>query len=101
MLRWYKPIPLTALRVADVPDRPGVYVLLGDPDDISSALKIAPARSLRDMYKREQAGSSDPHGPQPRGVMFAETWADAEEAARLIAAYRRVHGRPPPLNSQY
>jgi len=101
MLRWYKPVHLSKLRVKDVPDLPGVYVLLRDPDDISSVLKIGPTRSLRAMFERELAIPDKGRGLHPSAMMFAETWADAEEAQRLIVAYKRKHGRPPPMNSQY
>ena len=101
MLRWYKPVPISSLRVPDVPDLPGVYVLLRDLNDISSVLKIGPARSLRAMFERELAVTDKGRGLHPQAMMFAETWADAEEAQRLIVAYKRKHGRPPPLNSPY
>ncbi|WP_297735196.1 hypothetical protein [uncultured Maricaulis sp.] len=101
MLRWYKPLPFSKLRVKDVPDLPGVYVLLRDPDDISSVLKIGPARSLRAMYERELAIPDKGRGLHPQAMMFAETWADAEEAQRLIVAYKRKHGRAPVMNSQW
>ncbi|RKR00255.1 hypothetical protein [Maricaulis maris] len=101
MLRWYKPVHLSKLRVKDVPDLPGVYVLLRDPDDLSSVLKIGPARSLRAMFERELAIPDKGRGLHPKAMMFAETWADAEEAQRLIVAYKRKHGRPPVMNSPY
>jgi hypothetical protein len=101
MLRWYKPVPFSKLRVKDVPDLPGVYVLLRDPDDISSVLKIGPARSLRAMFERELAIPDKGRGLCPQAMLFAETWADAEEAQRLIVAYKRKHGRAPVMNSPY
>ena len=101
MLRWYEPVPFSKLRVKDVPDLPGVYVLLRDPDDISSVLKIGPARSLRAMFERELAIPDKGRGLCPQAMLFAETWADAEEAQRLIVAYKRKHGRAPVVNSPY
>ena len=101
MLRWYKPVPLSKLRTKDVPDLPGVYVLLRDPGDLSSVLKIGPTRSLRAMFERELAIPDKGRGLHPAAMMFCETWSDAEEAQRLIFAYRRKHGRPPVMNSQW
>jgi len=101
MVRWYKPVPLTRLRVDRVPDVPGVYVLLRDEADLSSVLKIGPARSLRRAFQRELEPSTGPLSQTPSAMMFYETWADAEEATRLIGEYRRKHGRVPPLNSPF
>jgi len=101
MLRWYKPVPISTMHVIDVPDTSGVYVLLRDVDDLSSVLKIGPTRSLRDMFKRELATADKGRGMHPTAMMFCETWADAEEAQRLIAAYKRKHGRAPVMNSQF
>ena len=101
MRRWHKPVPLSRLKIHSVPDVPGVYVLLRDEKDISSVLKIGPARSLRRMFERELEPPGERLAETPTAMMFCETWADAEEASRLIGEYRRRHGRNPVLNSPY
>ena len=100
-MRWYKPVPLSPLKVHTVPDVPGVYVLLRDEADISSVMKIGPARSLRKMFEREVASPEKRPAARPAAMMYGETWADAREASRLIHEYRRKHGRAPALNSQF
>ncbi|WP_300531493.1 hypothetical protein [Maricaulis sp.] len=101
MRRWHKPIPLSSLLKARVPDTPGVYMLLGDESDLSSVLKIAPARSLRAAFERalEPADSYQPATPE--ALMFFETVSETAEAERLLGAYKRKHGQNPILNSPF
>lgn len=80
---------------------PGVYVLLSDPADLASVLKIGPARSLRRMFERECAPAEPGRADAPRAMMYCESLANAEEADRLLQEYRRKHGRRPALNSPY
>jgi excinuclease UvrABC nuclease subunit len=101
MRRWYKPVPLSRLNIRSVPDVSGVYVLLRDENDISSVLKIGPARSLRRTFERELEPAGERLAETPTAMMFCEARADAEEADRLIAEYRRRHGKKPVLNSPY
>jgi len=101
MRRWHKPVPLQIKWADEVPDTPGVCVLLRRANDISSVLKIGPARSLRRMFQRECRTDYSSLADQPGAMMWMESWSDAEEASRLVGEYRRRHGRVPPLNSPY
>ena len=101
MRRWHKPMPLEIRLADEVPDTPGVCVLLRHAKDISSVLKIGPARSLRRMFQRECRTDYSSLPDRPGAMMWMESWSDAEEAARLVSEYRRRHGRVPPLNSPY
>ncbi|MBO6765849.1 hypothetical protein [Maricaulis sp.] len=101
MKRWHKPVALSRFNTEMVPDVPGVYVLLCDERDISSVLKIGPARSLRRAFARELEPAGERQPAIPTAMMFMESRADAEEAQRLITEYRRKHGRVPVLNSPF
>lgn len=101
MRRWHKPLALSRWNTDVVPDTSGVYVLLRDERDISSVLKIGPARSLRRAFVRELEPTGERVPAMPTAMMFCESRADAEEAQRLIAEYRRKHGRVPVLNSPF
>lgn len=101
MRRWHKPVALSRWNVETVPDTPGVYVLLSDERDISSVLKIGPARSLQRAFARELEPAQERQPAIPTAMMFCESRADAEEAQRLITEYRRKHGRVPVLNSPF
>ena len=101
MRRWHKPVALSRWNADAVPDTPGVYVLLRDERDISSVLKIGPARSLRRAFVRELEPPQERLAAIPTAMMFCESRADAEEAQRLITEYRRKHGRVPVLNSPF
>jgi hypothetical protein len=99
--RWHKPVLLKPLRADQVPDVPGVHVLLADPARLNTVLKIGPSRSLRRVFERECALDYSREPVRPTAMMWFESWADAEEAQRLIAEYRRRNGRAPALNSPY
>lgn len=101
MRRWHKPIPLSSLYSGRVPDRPGVFVLLEDEANLASVLKISPARSLKQAFQRELEPPAGYQPAHPAAMMYFETWADAAEAERLLAEYKRRHGRHPALNSPY
>jgi excinuclease UvrABC nuclease subunit len=101
MRRWHKPIPLSRLKTASVPDHPGVYVLLSDERNLASVLKIGAARSLRSMFESELEPPAEYRQIQPVAMMYFETAVEAAEADRLLAEYRRNNGRNPRLNSPY
>ncbi|MED5547906.1 MAG: hypothetical protein VX529_00995 [Pseudomonadota bacterium] len=101
MRRWHKPVALSRWNADHVPDTPGVYVLLRDERDISSVLKIGPARSLKRAFLRELEPTGERQPAIPTAMMFCESRADAEEAQRLVTEYRRKHGRVPVLNSPF
>lgn len=101
MRRWHKPIPLSSLLKSRVPDTPGVFMLLADEADLSTVLKIAPARSLRAAFERELEPADGYQPALPEALMFYETVTEAAEAERLLAAYRRKHGQNPALNSPF
>lgn len=100
MRQWHKPVELSPLETWRVPNSAGVYVLLEDSNRLGSVLKIAPARSLRETFEREL--SPDLSAPaQPRAMMFFEAVDNAQEADRLLRAYRDRNGKRPVLNSPY
>lgn len=101
MRRWHRPIPLTPLFEKDVPDRPGVYVLLEDERQLASVVKIMPTRSLLRGFRREIGGQDPEEKVRPSALMYFETAYEAEEADRLLREYRRNNGRRPALNSPF
>ncbi|WP_300555755.1 hypothetical protein [Maricaulis sp.] len=101
MRRWHKPIPLSSLLKARVPDTPGVFMLLAHEADLSSVLKIAPARSLRKAFERELEPADGYQPVLPEALMYFETVTETAEAERLLTAYRRKHGKNPALNSPF
>lgn len=102
MRRWHKPIALSKLNSAHVPDNPGVFVLLEDEARLNSVLKIASARSLKAAFLRElDPAPEDYMTARAAAMMYFETWSDVAEAERLLNEYRRRNGRNPVLNSPY
>lgn len=101
MRRWHRPIPMSRLNEFDLPTTSGVYVLLSNERDISSIIKIAPARSLRQSFYRELM-SDETHQPvYPKAMMYFETAYEAEEAQNFLEEFRRTRGKRPVLNSGF
>lgn len=101
MRRWHKPIPMSQLHETKVPDQSGVYVLLEDERDVSSIIKIAPARSLLRSFRREMHPADGYQPAMPQAMMYFETIYEAEEAQKFLDEFRRMRGRRPVLNSGY
>jgi hypothetical protein len=101
MRRWSSPIPLTGLSQYEVPERPGVFVLLGSVEDPTTVLKIASARSLREAFLRTLDEPIGNWPVTPEGFLFFEAVTETEEATRFLAEYRRKRGHRPMYNSGF
>lgn len=101
MRRWHKPIPMSRYEERNIPEHSGVYVLLEDAKDVSSIIKIAPARNLLRSFRREMMPADGYSPATPEAMMYFETVYEAEEAQKFLEEYRRVRGRRPILNSGY
>jgi hypothetical protein len=101
MRRWSSPIPFSGPRQYEIPERPGVFVLLRSVKDPSTVLKIASARSLREAYLRTLNEPAGNWPVAPEGFLFFEAVTETEEATRLLAEYRRKRGERPMYNSGF
>tara|TARA_R110000868_G_scaffold53249_8_gene167383 strand:+ start:6229 stop:6534 length:306 start_codon:yes stop_codon:yes gene_type:complete len=101
MRQWSKPIALARLRVREIPNRSGVYVLLRSENDPSSVLKIGSARSLRDVYTRVVAEPDANWPVRPAGFLYFESLSESEEEKRFLAEYKRKRGQHPMYNSGF
>jgi hypothetical protein len=101
MRRWSSPITLSGLSQFEVPERPGVFVLLRSVKDPSTVLKIASARSLREAFLRTLDEPLENWPVTPEGFLFFEAVTETEEASRLLAEYRRRRGERPMYNSGF
>lgn len=101
MRRWHKPIPMSQLHESKVPNGSGVYVLLENETDVSSIIKIAPARNLLRSFRREMHPEEGYQPALPKAMMYFETVYEAEEAQKFLEEFRRMRGRRPVLNSGY
>lgn len=97
MRHWHRPIPLTGIIEADLPDGPGVYVLLERESDPSSVVKIAAAQSLLRAFQLEFEAHRDTDGS--RGFTFFETPDAASEAAGFLSEFETSRGFTPAMNA--
>ncbi len=101
MRNWSAPLAFSAMNSRRVPDRPGVYVLLRSQTDVSSVLKIASSRSLREAFKHVAAEPAANWPVRPEGFLYFESLSEAEEAERFRAEYKRRRGEYPMYNSGF
>jgi len=101
MRKWSKPVALSRLREFEIPERSGVYVLLGSLEDPSAVLKIGSARSLRRAFTREMEDPPEFRPIQPVGFLYFESVKESEEASRFMEEFRRKRGERPMYNSGF
>ena len=97
MRHWHRPIPLTGIIEADLPDGPGVYVLLESESDPSSVMKIASAQSLLRAFELEFETHRETDSSP--GFTFFETQDAASEAAAFLAEFETSRGFTPAMNA--
>jgi len=101
MRQWSKPIALSRLREFEIPERSGVYVLLGSLEDPSEVLKIGSARSLRRAFIREMDEPSEFRPIEPVGFLYFESVKESQEETRFMEEFRRKRGERPMYNSGF
>lgn len=100
MRHWHRPIPLTGIIETDLPEGPGVYVLLETDNDPSGVMKIAAAQSVLNAYHLEFEARHSHGDNRPLGFTFYETSDAASEATTFLAEFEVSRGFTPVLNTQ-
>ncbi|WP_420430418.1 hypothetical protein [Hyphobacterium sp.] len=99
-LSWSKPLTIKNINITLVPDDPGVFALMGGPEE-ADIVYLGGTKDLRSEFQIELASQAALVHPHAQYFSFAIAPTPNEQAEKEIAIFRRRFGRIPRLNSGF